>query len=181
MSQIQRISIQQVAANPNALVIDVRTAAEVSALAYADSQHLPLQELDQQQVCTLCENHEGDIYLLCGSGKRATMAAEKIVEWIENPLHVIDGGIQAMEQAGFDLQQSQTNVISLERQVRIAAGLLVVLGVILGAMVSPYFYLLSAFVGAGLAFAGITDSCAMGMLLARMPWNQNIPKTLSSN
>jgi hypothetical protein len=62
--------------------------------------------------------------------------------------------------------------VSLERQVRIAAGLLVVLGVVLGWLVHPAFVGLSAFVGAGLTFAGITDTCAMGMLIAKMPWNR---------
>jgi hypothetical protein len=62
--------------------------------------------------------------------------------------------------------------ISLERQVRIVAGSLVVLGTGLGALVSSWFLVLSGFVGMGLVFAGITDSCAMGMLLARMPWNR---------
>lgn len=62
--------------------------------------------------------------------------------------------------------------MSLERQVRIAAGLLVVLGTALGYFVHPYLLGLPAFVGAGLVFAGITDTCGMGMLLAKMPWNQ---------
>jgi hypothetical protein len=62
--------------------------------------------------------------------------------------------------------------MSLERQVRIAAGSLVLLGVALGAFVSQWLYGLSAFVGAGLVFAGLTDTCGMGMLLARMPWNR---------
>ena len=62
--------------------------------------------------------------------------------------------------------------MSIERQVRVAAGMLVVLGVLLGWLIHPAFYILSAFVGAGLVFAGVTDTCGMGMLLARMPWNQ---------
>jgi hypothetical protein len=62
--------------------------------------------------------------------------------------------------------------MSLERQVRIAAGSLVVVASALGFFVSPYWIGLAAFVGAGLVFAGITDTCGMGMLLARMPWNQ---------
>jgi hypothetical protein len=64
--------------------------------------------------------------------------------------------------------------ISLERQVRIAAGSLVLLGVIGSLLIHPYVIGLSAFVGAGLLFAGITDTCGMGMLLARMPWNRNV-------
>ena len=63
-------------------------------------------------------------------------------------------------------------VMSLERQVRIAAGFIVLVGALLGFFVHPYFTGISAFVGAGLMFAGITDSCAMGMLIAKMPWNQ---------
>jgi hypothetical protein len=70
-------------------------------------------------------------------------------------------------------------VISLERQVRIAAGALVLIGAALGAFVSPYWIGLSAFVGAGLVVAGITDTCGMGMLLARMPWNQ-VPQPTAS-
>jgi len=62
--------------------------------------------------------------------------------------------------------------ISLERQVRIAAGSLVLLGAVLSLLVHPYFIGLAAFVGAGLVFAGVTDTCGMAMCLARMPWNQ---------
>ena len=62
--------------------------------------------------------------------------------------------------------------MSLERQVRIAAGSLVLVGVLGGTLMHPYFYGLSGFVGAGLVFAGVTDTCAMGMMLARMPWNK---------
>jgi len=64
------------------------------------------------------------------------------------------------------------NAISIERQVRIAAGLLVFFGVLLGVWVHPGFLAISAFVGAGLAFAGITDTCGMAMMLAKMPWNR---------
>jgi rhodanese-related sulfurtransferase len=83
----------------------------------------------------------------------------------------VDGGTQAWEAAGLPIVRGQ-KTISLERQVRIAAGSLVVLGAVLGYFVHPYFIGLSAFVGAGLVFAGVTDTCGMGMLLARMPWNK---------
>jgi hypothetical protein len=77
----------------------------------------------------------------------------------------------ACQTVGLPLAQGK-KAISLERQVRIAAGSLVLLGLVLGWLVHPYFLGLSAFVGAGLFFAGVTDTCGMGMLLARMPWNQ---------
>jgi predicted branched-subunit amino acid permease len=86
---------------------------------------------------------------------------------------VIDGGIGALNSAGVAIKQGGGTLISLERQVRIAAGSLVVIGVALGALVHPGFYGIAAFVGAGLVFAGVSDSCAMGMMLARMPWNNS--------
>jgi Flp pilus assembly protein TadB len=93
---------------------------------------------------------------------------------IDSPLVVIEGGLNSLKQQGLTPQQGQGKVISLERQVRIAAGLLVLIGVVLGTWYSPWFYALSGFVGAGLTFAGVTDTCAMGMALARMPWNGKV-------
>jgi len=83
----------------------------------------------------------------------------------------VEGGTQAWDQAGLPVVRGK-KTISLERQVRIAAGTLVLVGSLLGAFVSPWWIGLAAFVGAGLVFAGITDTCGMGLLLARMPWNQ---------
>ena len=83
----------------------------------------------------------------------------------------VEGGTQAWDGAGLPVIRGKKSM-SLERQVRIAAGFLVVLGTILGWLVHPGFYGISAFVGAGLVFAGITDTCGMGMVLAKMPWNQ---------
>jgi len=80
-------------------------------------------------------------------------------------------GSLACVEAGLPVVRGR-KAVSLERQVRIAAGLLVLLGAILGWVVDPAFVGLSAFVGAGLVFAGITDTCGMGIVLARMPWNQ---------
>ena len=81
------------------------------------------------------------------------------------------GGTLAWDKAGLPVQRGQ-KAMSLERQVRIAAGSLVFTGAALGFFVHPYFIGLSAFVGAGLVFAGITDTCGMGMMIAKMPWNQ---------
>jgi rhodanese-related sulfurtransferase len=83
----------------------------------------------------------------------------------------IEGGTLACIECGLPVIRGK-KAITLERQVRIAAGSLVLLGVLLGWLVHPVLVTLSAFVGAGLVFAGITDTCGMGLLLARMPWNQ---------
>jgi hypothetical protein len=84
---------------------------------------------------------------------------------------VLGGGLEAWEDAGLPLKRGAQGV-SLERQVRIAAGLLVTLGVLLGFLLHPGFFVLSALVGGGLVFAGVTDTCGMAMLLANMPWNR---------
>ena len=83
----------------------------------------------------------------------------------------VEGGIEAWKAAGLPVEKDANAVWSLERQVRFAAGSLVVIGVLLS-LISPYFILLSAFVGAGLVFAAVTDTCGMAMALAKMPWNK---------
>jgi rhodanese-related sulfurtransferase len=84
----------------------------------------------------------------------------------------VEGGTAACETAGIGVARSGRKVMSLERQVRICAGGLVVLGAVLGHFVNPAWHALSAFIGAGLVFAGVTDTCGMAMMLAKMPWNQ---------
>lgn len=156
-------------------VIDLRTHAEVESEFLPDCAHFPLQTLNSEELRDYLEKQGHDssqpLYLLCASGQRAAKAAEQLQGDLDNPLVIVEGGMNALKQQGIDIAKGAGNVISLERQVRIAAGSLVVIGVILGTAVNPGFYGLSAFVGAGLVFAGVTDSCGMGMVLARMPWN----------
>jgi rhodanese-related sulfurtransferase len=156
-------------------ILDVRTAAEVKASALPDCLHIPLHELTPARLQHEIEKNGkngAQIYLLCQAGKRAEMAADQLAGKVDSELVVIEGGINAVRAAQIPLQQSGKAVMSLERQVRIAAGFLVLIGVILGFQVNSGFFLLSGFVGAGLMFAGITDTCMMGMLIARMPWNR---------
>jgi hypothetical protein len=86
----------------------------------------------------------------------------------------VEGGTQAWVEAGLPVNRGASKVMSLERQVRIAAGSLVLTGVLLSLFVHPYFIGLSGFVGAGLIFAGISDWCGMGLLLAKLPWNTRV-------
>lgn len=156
------------------IVIDVRTGVEHAGVSLQQSHHhIPLSELDAAKF--LKENKIGTdrpVYTLCRSGKRATQAAEAFIAAGHENVHVIEGGIVACEASGVAVRKGE--VISLERQVRIAAGALVTLGVVLGVFVSPWFYALSAFVGCGLVFAGVTDSCGMAFVLAKAPWNKGL-------
>lgn len=156
-------------------ILDVRTAAEVKASALPDCLHIPLHELTPARLQNEIEKSGksgAQVYLLCQGGKRAEMAANQLIGKVDYELVIIEGGMNAVQAAKIPLQQTGKTVMSLERQVRIAAGFLVLIGVILGFVVNSGFFLLSGFVGAGLMFAGITDTCMMGMLIARMPWNR---------
>jgi rhodanese-related sulfurtransferase len=156
-------------------IIDLRSHAEVEHEYLEGCSHFPVQTLDTDALHILLDQrgHQPDqpIYLLCANGPRATLAADKLKHKSTSELVIISGGLNALKALGVSLISGASQTISLERQVRIAAGSLVVIGVLLGLVISPWFYSLSGFVGAGLVFAGVTDTCGMGILLARMPWN----------
>lgn len=152
----------------DALWIDVRTPAEFDEIHIDGSVLHPLGDLDAAEVRRMAEGKSACV-VVCRSGKRAAEAAKKLRD--VPGLCVLDGGVAAWEEAGLEVARGR-KAMSLERQVRIAAGLFVLTGVALSVLVNPYWIALSAFVGAGLVFAGITDTCGMGLILARMPWNR---------
>lgn len=154
----------------NLRLIDVRTPAEFEAAHVPFAQNWPLESLDPRAVATALGGEES-VYVICQKGGRGEKACVQLQAAGLREVINVAGGTSAWEQAGLGVVRGK-HAISLERQVRIAAGLLVLAGAALGYFVHPYWIGLSAFVGAGLTFAGITDTCGMGMLLARMPWNQ---------
>lgn len=166
---MKTIGARELSRNSGAFLLDVRTPAEFAAEHIEGATLLPLHELDEASAVKVLAGRK-ECVVVCQSGRRAQSAAGKLEEWGITPV-VLEGGVNAWKDAGLPVKRGR-GVISIERQVRIAAGSLVVIGVALGFSVSPWFFGLSAFVGCGLIFAGITDFCGMGLLLARMPWNQ---------
>jgi rhodanese-related sulfurtransferase len=171
---IETIAADQVPSEREAgsLLLDVRSPAEFRGGHVRGAVNLPLEAVTAAKVGGLRgADATRRVVLLCASGKRATVAAERIagkgIQFL-----VVTGGTAACAQAGLPLDKTSNGVISIERQVRIAAGTLVFGGVLLGAYVSPVFYGLSGFIGFGLIFAGVTDWCGMGLLLAKAPWNK---------
>lgn len=158
-------------------LIDVRTPVEFREVHAEVARNIPLDSLNPQTVMAARNGNAGrPLYVICRSGGRGGKAVEKFqAAGFENVINV-EGGTQSWEAAGLSVVRGK-KMISLERQVRIAAGFLTLLGAVLGYFVHLYFIGLSAFVGAGLMFAGITDTCGMGMMLARMPWNQVTDKS----
>jgi rhodanese-related sulfurtransferase len=160
-------------ASPALPVIDVRTPAEFDQVHATHAVNVPLDTLSPASLkAAVPAALEQPFYILCRSGTRADIAATKLESAGVARGVVVKGGTVAWKEAGFPVVEGTSRVISLERQVRVAAGALVLSGVLLAYLVHPYFIGLSAFVGAGLIFAGLTDWCGMGLLLAKAPWNQ---------
>ena len=177
ISSIDPADLQRrLASTPSAVVLDVRTPVEFAEVHVPQAVNEPLDSLNPKALAAEGRvNREEPLYLLCRSGARAQKAAEKFAqEGFKNPI-VVEGGMLAWIAADLPVTRGTVKVMSLERQVRIAAGSLVLTGVLLSYLVHPAFIGLSAFVGAGLVFAGITDWCGMGLLLAKLPWNSRKP------
>ena len=153
-------------------LVDVRTPVEFREVHLVNARNVPLDRLDPAELMQ-GRNGSADepLYVLCRSGSRGQQACEKFAQAGFPNVINIEGGTLGCIDAGLPVVRGK-KAMSLERQVRIAAGFLVLVGATLGAFVHPAFIGLSAFVGAGLMFAGITDTCGMGLVLARMPWNQ---------
>ncbi len=176
---VSTISPQQLAellaSNKPLKLIDVRTPAEFGEVHVTSARNLPLDRLDPAAVAAEAGS-EGPIYFICKSGGRSGKACEKLIASGFSDVISVDGGTTACEAAGLPVVRGR-KAMSLERQVRIAAGAIVFGGVMLAAfanndMLEKIGLGIAGFVGAGLVFAGITDTCGMAMLIARMPWNQ---------
>ena len=152
-------------------LVDVREQAEFASGRIPGARLLPLGEL-QRGAAEL--DRSRPVVCVCRSGKRSAQAVEKLVALGFDQVHQLDGGLTAWEQAGFALEKDERAPWALERQVRFAAGLLVLTGLGLS-LVWPPAIGLSWFVAAGLVFAAVTDWCGMGLLLAKMPWNRPTP------
>lgn len=162
-------TLQQSLKHQSITLIDVREPAEFA------KEHIPgatLVSLSQFDVRKIPQASEMPLVLYCRSGHRSAIAAQKLFGAGFDSVTHLSGGLAAWKEAGYPTVVNQNAPIGLMRQVQIAAGSLVFLGTVLGAFVSPWFLLLSGFVGAGLVFAGVSDTCMMGMLLAKLPYNQ---------
>ena len=151
-------------------LLDVRTPAEYESVHISGSYNVPLGTLGEH-AAEIREAVDAPVVLVCQSGSRSRQA-EEALNWAGMPnLHVLDGGLSGWVAAGKPVRRGRER-ISLERQVRIAAGALAAAGGLLAVKAHSRFGLLSAFVGGGLLFSGVTDTCGMARLLAKLPYNQ---------
>jgi len=172
--------LRELSANPTRTFLDVRTPAEFAEVHASPARNLPLP--DVSAVALAAAGHsdpKAPVYLICQTDRRAAAAADKLTSAGFTQAIVVAGGTAGWLAAGLPVVRGTTKAVSIERQVRIAAGSLVFIGVILSRVVHPDFVWVAGFVGAGLVFAGITDFCGMGLLLAKAPWNRARPSSAS--
>lgn len=147
-------------------LIDIREADEFSREHIAGARSKPLSALT-----TGTERESGAVVFACKSGARTGANCERLMGRCDGPVYLLEGGLDAWKQLGLPTRRNASAPLELMRQVQIAAGALILTGVLLAFAVHPGFVLLSAFVGAGLIFAGVTGWCGMAKLLAAAPWN----------
>lgn len=170
---MKKISVQQFEdeyASGNAQCLDVREPAEHAQSRLKNFNLCPLSDLSEKSIAAL--EKAKPTYLLCRSGNRACQAGERLEKMGFSDVRVIEGGLGAFEAAGKSVIKGDSKVWILERQVRFAAGAMVLLGLLLAETVHRGFLFLSLFVAGGLVFSAVTDTCGMGMLLLKMPWNR---------
>lgn len=151
-------------------LVDVRTPAEFGGVHATMARNIPLDVLDPEALRERRKKLPGPTYVICERGGRSADATQRLMAAGLTDVFSVEGGTSAWDAAGLPVVRG-AKAMSIERQVRIGAGLLVLLGVGLS-FVHPYFIGISAFVGSGLVFAGVTDTCAMAYVLGKMPWNQ---------
>ena len=151
-----------------ALLVDVRSGSEFASGHIPGAVNIPMDQIEAR-LDDLDRNLQ--TVLICESGTRARITAA-LLEPCQRQIAILEGGTKAWREAGLPVVASVRTRWSLERQVRLGAGLLVVTGSILALTVNPLWGLLCGFTGLGLTFAGLTDICGMAAILGKMPWNK---------
>lgn len=173
MSECTVLTLNEKLRNGDATLVDVREYAEFAGGRVEGAKLLPLGELEKRHTEL---DHSKPVYVMCRTGNRSGQAQKKLKNLgFENVINVA-GGFEAWKKEDLPFERDEKAPWALERQVRFVAGSLVLLGFLLSLFVHPYLIGISVFVGAGLTFSAITDTCTMGMILAKMPWNR-MPQT----
>lgn len=158
-----------------AALVDVREPDEHARERIPGAQSVPLSRLQQIDLKVAAGQ---PVLFHCRSGARTAGNADRLAEKAGDlEAFIVEGGLDALKKAGLPVAMDRRQPLELMRQVQIAAGSMVVLGVVLGVTISPVFHALSGFVGAGLVFAGVTGTCGLASMLRLMPWNRTASMT----
>lgn len=153
------------------LLVDVREPGEYAGAHIPGAVLMPLSTFDPDQLPT--DAHKIRV-LYCRTGNRSEHAAQRLIDVGIEPVLHLAGGIEDWQHRDYPVYVRARAPISLMRQVQMIVGSLVLLGTMLGVLVSPWFLLLSGLVGAGLLYAGLSGNCMMALLLTRLPYNQRL-------
>ena len=171
VKKIDAISVKNLLDNEQAILIDVREPAEHLSCHIESSTLLPLSQLSLER---LPKQANKKVVFHCLSGKRGQIACEKAIK--DHPdieIYNLDGGIKAWQQSGLPVKENKGKaILPLDRQVQLTIGIMLLIGVILTYFVNTAFLIIPLFLGLGLCFAGLSGTCGLLMLLAKMPWNR---------
>jgi len=152
-----------------AILVDIREADEFARSHIIGAQSQPLSTWEKAHLSV---DPDADVIFTCRSGMRTAGACDRLAARVSGDAFVLEGGLDAWAKAGLPVATNANAPMEIMRQVQIAAGSLVLIGVVLGFLVSPIWFGLSGFVGAGLTFAGISGFCGMARVLMLAPWNR---------
>jgi rhodanese-related sulfurtransferase len=169
LNPINAIELKRRLDSGEAVLIDIRESDEHAREHILGARLAPLSAIDTHDF----DRDHGKVAVFhCKSGMRTQANAARLLARGFRQAYFLDGGIEAWKAAGYGVHTNVKAPLEIMRQVQITAGLLILTGVVLGWFVNPAFYALSAFVGAGLTFAGATGWCGMALMLKAMPWNR---------
>lgn len=151
------------------LVLDVRSAADFESAHIEGSYNVPFATLSEHRD-DVADRLDRDVVLVCRSGARAEQAESALAATASPNLHVLHGGIDAWRAAGYRVVEGAQRW-DLERQVRLVAGSIVLTSVLVSTIV-PATKWLAAGIGGGLTFAAVSNSCLMGRMLSKLPYNR---------
>jgi rhodanese-related sulfurtransferase len=162
-----QVAAAEVAAQAGLVLVDVRSPIEFEAEHIEGAVNVPLETLDSR-----CEEvpRKGQLVVICRSGKRAERGAYTLMGQGFQP-KILEGGMVAWRKAGLPIKEGKKR-LPIERQIQLIVGSGVLTGVLLGVFVNPWFLVIPGFFGAGLTFAGLSGTCALGILLGKAPWNK---------
>ncbi|MBK8222877.1 MAG: rhodanese-like domain-containing protein [Candidatus Obscuribacter sp.] len=162
-----QLAAKEAAGLKDLVIVDVRSPIEFECEHIDGAINIPLDTLEAriEEV-----PRKGQLLVVCRSGKRAERGAYALMGRAFQP-KILAGGMLAWRQAGMPVIEGRKR-LSIERQIQLVVGTGVLSGVLLGAFVNPLFLILPGFFGAGLTFAGLSGTCALGILLSKAPWNK---------
>lgn len=171
ITYIKAAQLKELYDNGEVLICDIREHDEFNREHIQGAVNTPLSKFDPEQVELMAQSMD-KVVVHCLSGNRTKMNEAKFAQIKRDEVFILDGGISAWKATGCVVNKNEKAPLPIMRQVQMIAGSLIVIGVVLGFLISPGFFLLSGFVGAGLTFAGVTGFCGMANILMLLPYNK---------